>query len=65
VSKALAHWSIMNEVRIKSFEEFHKAFDKYRNDNRWVFRGHGETSWELKPKAGRKPYSNRNDLEYF
>ncbi|CAH7402268.1 FRG domain-containing protein [Vibrio chagasii] len=55
----------MEQVRVKSFSELHEALSKYRKDNRWVFRGHGDVSWELIPKAGRKPYSEKNDLDYF
>lgn len=55
----------MEQVRVRSFSELHEALSKYRKDNRWVFRGHGDVSWELIPKAGRKPYSEKNDLDYF
>ncbi|ELI6450034.1 FRG domain-containing protein [Photobacterium damselae] len=55
----------MEEVRIRSFSELHEALSKYRKDNRWVFRGHGEVSWPLIPKAGRKPYCEKDDLDYF
>lgn len=55
----------MKEITINNFLELHEAFERYRKDNRWVFRGHGTLDWELLPKAGRKPYSEKNDLEYF
>ncbi|ASI90781.1 FRG domain-containing protein [Vibrio mediterranei] len=55
----------MKEVRVKSFSELHDALSEYRKDNRWVFRGHGDIGWELIPKAGRKPYSEKDDLDYF
>lgn len=31
----------------------------------WFFRGQSDISWELKPKVGRKPYSEINDSQVF
>lgn len=50
---------------ISSFTDFHEVFTKYRKDNRWMFRGQADSSWKVTPKAGRKPYIERNDLEYL
>jgi hypothetical protein len=50
---------------IETFAEFHEVFSTYRKDNRWMFRGQADSDWEVKPKAGRPPYCERNDLEYL
>ncbi|OOB76148.1 hypothetical protein AXF41_04450 [Clostridium haemolyticum] len=55
----------MNEIRINNFQQFHNALAKYKNDTEWIFRGQGKVSWKLVPKAGRYPYSNANDQEFF
>ncbi|HHC7111676.1 TPA: FRG domain-containing protein, partial [Vibrio parahaemolyticus] len=55
----------MKTKEVSSFEDLHSALSQYRADNRWVFRGHSDSDWELKPKAGRLPYSKQNDLTYF
>ena len=57
--------SHMNETRVKSFEELHKAFSKYRKTNLWLFRGHSNSEWTLTPKAGREPYKKHNDIDTF
>lgn len=50
---------------ITNFIELHKAFEKYKNNSAWIFRGHGDPSWELKPKSGRLPYSKSNEQSIF
>lgn len=52
-------------MEIESFSQFHDIFSKYRKDNRWMFRGQADTDWSVKPKAGRPPYWERNDLDYL
>lgn len=49
-------------MKIDSFADFHKVFGQYRRDNRWMFRGQGNASWGVFPKAGRKPYSAAKDI---
>ncbi|MCL2916755.1 FRG domain-containing protein [Shewanella litorisediminis] len=60
--KAIAKGSDMD---INSFSDFHEAFSAYRKDNRWMFRGQANSDWAVIPKAGRAPYSERSDLDYF
>lgn len=55
----------MDEVKISNFSELHDALEDYRKDNRWVFRGHCDATWELLPKAGRAPYKEKDDLKYL
>ena len=49
----------MIQHRVTSFHELHDVLKKYHKDNRWIFRGQTDPSWELVPKAGRK---NLNDF---
>ncbi|HEX7046646.1 MAG TPA: FRG domain-containing protein [Gammaproteobacteria bacterium] len=51
--------------KIRTFTELHDVFGSYRKDNRWMFRGEANSRWKTIPKAGRTPYSARNDLEYL
>jgi len=56
----------MEEIAIiRSFSELHEALGRYRKDNMWMFRGHADSSWLLVPKAGRPPYSEKDDDKYF
>lgn len=55
----------MNDVIVRSFAELHQALQKYRNDDAWVYRGHGDETWGLVPKAGREPYRRFDDREAF
>jgi hypothetical protein len=55
----------MHEIPVGSFSELHEAFSRYRKNNIWWFRGHSNSGWELKPKAGRAPYSTSNDERFF
>lgn len=50
---------------IKSFTEAHELVERYRRDNRWIFRGHSNGKWKLTPKAGRSPYKEKDDETYF
>ncbi|MGZ5029412.1 MAG: FRG domain-containing protein [Methylobacter sp.] len=50
---------------ITSFENFHREFEKYHRDNRWMYRGQAKSDWSVVPKAGRQPYCERDDLEYL
>ncbi|USD20442.1 FRG domain-containing protein [Microbulbifer variabilis] len=55
----------MNEIRINNFQELHEALERYRKDNRWMFRGHGNADWKLLPKAGRAPFDKTDDERMF
>ncbi|EDS78316.1 FRG domain family [Clostridium botulinum C str. Eklund] len=55
----------MIEVRIENFQQLHNALLKYKNDDKWIFRGQGKASWKLVPKAGRMPYNKANDEKFF
>jgi len=56
----------MKEIAcISTFTELHEILHRFRKDNRYLFRGHSDSAWELIPKAGRKPYSEKNDEGYF
>ncbi|WP_175759952.1 FRG domain-containing protein [Burkholderia ambifaria] len=50
---------------ISTFEQLHAAFDAYRSDKRWIFRGHAKADWPLIPKAGREPYQQIDDKVVF
>jgi hypothetical protein len=50
---------------VNNFTELHEALEKYKNNSAWIFRGHGDPAWELKPKSGRFPYSNSNEKTIF
>jgi len=55
----------MNIVRIKNFIELHEALNKYKKDNRWMFRGHSNPDWSLLPKAGRSLFEESDDERMF
>lgn len=48
----------MEELKATNFGELHVALQPFMQDKRWVFRGHADASWSLRPKAGRAPYSS-------
>jgi hypothetical protein len=53
------------ETRIKSFSDLHNEIQKHCGKS-CIFRGHRDESWELKPKAGRFPNLNDEDVfEYW
>ncbi|MGZ4979780.1 MAG: FRG domain-containing protein [Methylobacter sp.] len=52
-------------ILIDNFEALHQVVAKYREDKRWVFRGHSESAWKLLPKAGRSPFNGVNDATVF
>lgn len=39
---------------VTSFAELHDRLSRFSAG--WIFRGHADVSWELKPKAGRPPF---------
>lgn len=60
-------WRLLRLITpmISSFEQLHAAFESFRSDKRWLFRGHAHTDWQLLPKAGRKPYRTVDDQVVF
>ena len=55
----------MEEVRIKSFEEFHKLTRRFLNNRLVIYRGHNDANWELVPKAARPEYSKLDYPVFF
>ena len=55
----------MKEIQIKTFEELHNEFSKYRKKNNILYRGHNNTLWDLTPKAWRDEYSSSNHKSTF
>jgi hypothetical protein len=55
----------MLEHKVDSFDSLHKVLSRYRKDNRWLFRGHGDPLWTLKPKIGRDPFSGTDEERVF
>jgi hypothetical protein len=49
---------------VRSFSDFHEAMARYSR-NRWAFRGHASTAWELVPKIGRSSYSAHDERAFF
>lgn len=52
-------------IIIDSFQALHETLSRFREDKRWLFRGHSNPNWELAPKAGRAPFSNVDDSVVF
>jgi hypothetical protein len=50
---------------VTDFTTLHAAFEPFRTDKRWVFRGQSNAAWPLLPKAGRAPYSDIGDRVVF
>lgn len=50
---------------IDNFHALHETLSRYREDKRWLFRGHSNPSWTLTPKAGRMPFSGVDDAVVF
>lgn len=44
-------------MTIKSLEEFQKFVGRFPANEKWIFRGQSNSSWELMPRAGRLEYS--------
>ena len=55
----------MSTITISTTEELLSEFKKLRNSTSFRFRGQSVENWSLVPKAGRKPFSERNDFEIF
>ena len=55
----------MEEITIHNFEELHQAFISYREDKRWIFRGHSNPEWKLLPKIGRPLYAGVDEKTVF
>ena len=53
------------DLRVSSFTELSQVLERYRRDNRWIFRGHSDPTWKLAPRAGRPPYQGANDRLAF
>lgn len=51
--------------KVENFAQLHQELMEFRDDNSWIYRGQSDPSWELKPKAGRPPFSGKDDLRYF
>lgn len=50
---------------IDNFQALHETLSQYREDKRWLFRGHSNPDWVLTPKAGRVPFSGVDDSVVF
>jgi hypothetical protein len=57
--------AVMKEHSANSFGELHKALGRYRKDNRWLFRGHSDPTWILRPKTGREEFAGSADERTF
>lgn len=55
----------MKEHSVNSFAKLHEVFSRYRKDNRWLFRGHGDPTWILRPKTGRTEFAGTDDERIF
>src|SRR5262249_39321139 len=42
---------------VARFAELHERLSRFGEG--WIFRGHADANWELKPKAGRPPFLGR------
>lgn len=54
-------------TEVSSFTELHEALSKHRQGDKGfrIYRGHSNVEWKLIPKAGRPPFDQSNDIEYF
>lgn len=55
----------LHTQEVASFEELHQALSRYAKDNLWLFRGHANSEWELKPKAAREEFKEADDRQFF
>lgn len=55
----------MKEKTVNNFEELHQSLVEYREDKRWIFRGHSNKKWTLLPKIGRNPFSGVDEKMVF
>lgn len=55
----------MKEYIVTNFSELSSRLLKYKNQGIWVFRGQGDKSWPLVPKAGRQGYADLDDYSFF
>lgn len=55
----------MYEKQVNSFEELHRSLAEYREDKRWIFRGHSSGEWKLLPKVGRVPFAGVDERAVF
>jgi hypothetical protein len=55
----------MKEHLVNSFGELHDVLSRYRKDNKWLFRGHSDPAWVLRPKAGREEFVGCDDERLF
>ena len=55
----------MKEYRVKSFAELHDVLGKHRRDAGWIYRGHAQLDWDLRPRAGRPPFADGHDEAFF
>ena len=55
----------MKEHIVNNFGELHAVLSRYRKDNRWLFRGHSDPTWVLRPKAGREEFLGCDDQRIF
>jgi hypothetical protein len=55
----------VKESTASDFKTLVKVLAKYRNPRDWVFRGQGDATWPLLPKAGREPYFKVHDNWLF
>jgi hypothetical protein len=44
---------------VADFADLHQRLSRYGEG--WIFRGHADATWELKPKAGRPPFLGREE----
>ncbi len=55
----------MQIVHVANFDDFHKTFDARTAFQGWTYRGHGDASWPLIPKAGREQHFLDVEEEMF
>jgi hypothetical protein len=55
----------MDTVKVENFADLHAELLYFMADKGWIFRGHGDSSWPLLPKAGREPYCHVSSQQVF